>query len=579
MNRNRISALLFITAGAVLGHVAAAGHLTFHPSASAQNVPKGSAEQEDPQASCSEGLNKSKLLAMAGPVTVPGAGRTQAGAAAKKPNILVIWGDDIGQDNVSIYHRGMMGGRTPNIDRIGKEGALFTDCYAQNSCTAGRASFILGQNPFRTGLLTIGMPGSKQGVRAQDPTIAELLKPQGYMTFQVGKNHLGDRNEFLPTVHGFDEFYGNLYHLNSEEEPENPDYPKDPAFKARFGPRGVLDSVATTTDDPTDEPRWGRVGKQKIKDTGPMTTKRMETVEEDLLARSLADIEKAHKAGKPFFLWHNSTRNHVWIHLSDQWKNKTGAGEFADGMAELDYVTGKLLDKLDELGIADNTIVIWSTDNGAEIFTWPQGGTHPFRGEKGLTTEGGFRVPLLVRWPGVIKPGTVINDIFSHEDWMPTLLAAAGDPDVKEKLLKGAQFGDKTFKVHIDGYNQMELLSGKGPGKRKEIVYFDADGNLNALRYNDWKVIFTEMSGNLSTAWHKSPSWPLIVNLRRDPYERYIDQSEMYLKWFGDRMFLMVPAQTFIAEYLETLKEFPPARGSSLSISKVLEEAQNKQSR
>ncbi len=553
-------------------------HSTHRPVA--QNVPKGSAELEDPQASCSEGLNKSKLLAMAGPVTVPGVGRTQAGAAAKKPNILVIWGDDIGQDNVSIYHRGMMGGRTPNIDRIGKEScAVHRLLRPEFLHRRTRASFILGQNPFRTGLLTIGMPGSKQGVRAQDPTIAELLKPQGYMTFQVGKNHLGDRNEFLPTVHGFDEFYGNLYHLNSEEEPENPDYPKDPAFRARFGPRGVLDSVATTTEDPTDEPRWGRVGKQKIKDTGPMTTKRMETVEEDLLARSLADIEKVHRAGTPFFLWHNSTRNHVWLHLSDQWKNKTGAGEFADGMAELDYVTGKLLDKLDELGIADNTIVIWSTDNGAEIFTWPQGGTHPFRGEKGLTTEGGFRVPLLVRWPGVIKPGTVINDIFSHEDWMPTLLAAAGDPDVKGKLLKGAQFGDKTFKAHLDGYDQMELLSGKGPGKRKEIVYFDADGNLNALRYNDWKVIFTEMSGNLSTAWHKSPSWPLIVNLRRDPYERYIDQSEMYLKWFGDRMFLMVPAQTFIAEYLETLKEFPPARGSSLSISKVLEAAQNKQSR
>ena len=501
-----------------------------------------------------------------------------ARAADKKPNIIVIFADDIGESNISAYHRGLMGGRTPSIDRLAKEGAMFTDAYAQQSCTAGRASFILGQNPFRTGLLTIGMPGSKQGVRAIDPTIAELLKPHGYMTFQIGKNHLGDRNEFLPTVHGFDEFYGNLYHLNSEEEPENPDYPKDPAFKAKFGPRGVLDTVATTVDDPTEEPRWGRVGKQKIKDTGPLNTKRMETVEEDLLSRSLADIEKAHKAGKPFFLWHNSTRNHVWIHLSDKWKNKTGYGEFADGMAEVDYVTGKLLDKLDELGIANNTIVIWTTDNGAEIFSWPQGGNHPYRGEKGLTNEGGFRVPLLVRWPGVVKPGTIINDIFSHEDWMPTLLAAVGEPDVKEKLLKGGhQAAGKTFKAHLDGYNQMDLLAGKGPGKRKEIIYFDGDGNLNALRYGDWKIIFTEMSGNLPTAWHKTPSWPLIISLRQDPYERYMEQSQFYTKWYADRMFMMVPAQALIGEYLESLKEFPPARGSSLSISKVLEASQQQQ--
>jgi arylsulfatase len=472
----------------------------------------------------------------------------------------------------------MMGGRTPNIDRIAKEGAMFTDAYGQQSCTAGRASFMLGQNPFRTGLLTIGMPGSKQGVRAQDPTIAELLKPHGYRTFQVGKNHLGDRNEFLPTVHGFDEFYGNLYHLNSEEEPENPDYPKDPAFRAKFGPRGVLDAVATTENDPTDDPRWGVVGKQKIKDTGPLTSKRMETIEEDLLARSLANIEKAHKEGKPFFLWHNSTRNHVWIHQTDQWKNKTGYGEFADGMAELDYVTGKLLAKLDELGIAENTIVLFSTDNGAQIFSWPQGGNHAFNGEKGLTGEGGFRVPQVVRWPGVIKPGTIINDIFSHEDWMPTLLAAVGEPNVKEKLLKGATFGDKTFKAHLDGYNQMDLLTGKGPGKRKKIFYFDADGNLNALRYEDWKLIFTEMTGALPTAWHKTPSWPYIVNLRQDPYERFVHQSGMYTKWWADRMFMMVPSQAIVREELETLKEFPPVRGSSLSISKVLEQMTDKHS-
>ena len=504
-----------------------------------------------------------------------------ADAKNKKPNILVIWGDDIGQDNISAYHRGLMGGRTPNIDRLANEGALFTDHYGQQSCTAGRAAFMLGQNPFRTGLLTIGMPGAKHGVRAQDPTIVELLKPYGYITGQFGKNHLGDRNEYLPTVHGMDEFYGNLYHLNAEEEPENADYPKDPAFRKKFGPRGVLDCVATDTFDKTDEPRWGVVGKQKIKDTGPLTKKRMETIEEDLLARSLDFIERAVKKNKasskdePFFLWHVSTRCHVWIHLSEKYKNKTGNGIFADGMAELDYVTGALLDKLDELKIADNTIVIFSTDNGAEIFTWPQGGNHPWRGEKGLTNEGGFRIPQLVRWPGKIKPGTIINDIFSAEDWMPTLLAAANggkDTDIQARLKKGGVKADgKTFKAHLDGYNQMDLLTGKGKGAREEIFYFSGGGDLNAIRVGEWKIIFTEMWGNLPTAWHKTPSWPMIVNLRRDPYEKFLYESNMYTKWWADRMFLMVPAQMYVGKELATLKEFPPARGSSLSLGKLMD--------
>ena len=510
-----------------------------------------------------------------------------AGAAFakdKKPNILVIWGDDIGQDNISAYHRGLMGGRTPNIDRIANEGALFTDAYAQASCTAGRAAFMLGQNPFRTGLLTIGMPGAKHGVRAIDPTIVELLKPYGYITGQFGKNHLGDRNEYLPTVHGMDEFYGNLYHLNAEEEPENADYPKDPAFRAKFGPRGVMDCVATDTFDNTDEPRWGVVGKQKCKDSGPLTVERMRNIEEDLLNRSLDFIERAVKKNKkssedePFFLWHVSTRNHVWIHLNEKYKNSTGNGIFADGMAELDDVTGALLDKLDELKIADNTIVIWSTDNGAEIFTWPQGGTHPFKGEKGLTNEGGFRVPQLVRWPGKIKPGTIINDMFAHQDWLPTLLAAANggkDTDIQARLKKGGVKADgKTFKAHLDGYNQMDLLTGKGPGAREEFFYFSGDGNLNAIRVGDWKIIFTEMWGALPTAWHKTPSWPLITNLRRDPYERFHDQSSMYFKWWADRMYVLVPAQTKVPEHLESLKEFPPAHGSSLSLGKILDAIQ-----
>lgn len=484
-------------------------------------------------------------------------------AATTKPNILVIWGDDVGQQNISAYHRGMMGGTTPNIDRIANEGAIFTDSYAQQSCTAGRASFILGQHPFRTGLLTIGMPGAKQGIQDKDPTIAELLKNHGYVSGQFGKNHLGDRDEHLPTAHGFDEFFGNLYHLNAEEEPESQFYPKDPEFHKKFAPRGVLHTYAD-----------GR-----MEDTGPLTSKRMENADTEFLNASLNFIETAHKEGKPFFVWHNSTRMHVWTHLSEKYKNKSGYGLYADGMMELDDGVGALLDKLDELGIADNTIVVFSTDNGAEKFTWPDGGTTPFRGEKGTTWEGGFRVPQMVRWPGHIKPGTVINDIFSHEDWLPTLLAAVGEPDVKEKLLKGHDAGGKTFKAHLDGYNQMDLLTGKGPGKRDEIFYFDAGGNLNAVRYRDWKAHFTIMEGAINEAYRKTPSWPLIVNLRMDPYEVGPD-SGMYIRnFYAETMFMFVPAQAGVAKFLETFKEFPPTRGDSLSVDAVLAEMQSAASR
>jgi arylsulfatase A-like enzyme len=481
-------------------------------------------------------------------------------AKAKKPNILVIWGDDVGMYNISAYHRGMMGGKTPNLDRIANEGALFTDAYAQQSCTAGRASFILGQHPFRTGLLTIGMPGAKQGIQDKDPTIAELLKNYGYVSGQFGKNHLGDRDEHLPTVHGFDEFFGNLYHLNAEEEPESEFYPKNPEFHKKFGPRGVIHSWAD-----------GKGG-QKIEDTGPLTRKRMETADTEFLNKSLDFIERAHKAGKPFFVWHNSTRMHVWTHLSEKYKGKSGYGLYADGMMELDDGVGALLKKLDDLGIADNTIVIFSTDNGAEKFTWPDGGTVPFRGEKGTTWEGGFRVPMMVRWPGTVKPGTVINDIFSQEDWMPTLLAAVGEPDVKKKLLKGYSANGKNFKAHLDGYDQTELLSGKGPGKRNEIFYFDAGGNLNALRYKDWKVHFTIMEGAINEAYRKTPSWPLIVNLRMDPFEVSPDSALYIRNFYADQMWMFVPAQTFVAKFLETFKEFPPAGGSSLSVDNVLNE-------
>jgi len=467
-----------------------------------------------------------------------------AAMAADKPNILVIWGDDVGQMNISAYHRGLMGGSTPNIDRIANEGALFTDSYAQQSCTAGRASFVLGQHPFRTGLLTIGMPGAKQGIQDKDPTIAELLKNHGYATGQFGKNHLGDRDEHLPTRHGFDEFFGNLYHLNAEEEPESQFYPKDPEFHKKFGPRGVLHTYAD-----------GR-----IEDTGPLTKKRMETVDGEILQVSIDFIERAHAAGKPFFVWHNTTRMHVWTHLSEQYKDKSGYGLYADGMMELDDTVGALLGKLDELGIADNTIVVFSTDNGAEKFTWPDGGTTPFRGEKGTTWEGGFRVPQMVRWPGKIPAGSVVNDIFSHEDWLPTLLAAVGEPDVKEKLLKGHRAAGKNFKAHI-------------------IFYFDAGGHLNAVRYKDWKAHFTIMEGSINEAYRKTPSWPLIINLRMDPYEVGPDAAMYVRDFYAETMFMFVPAQALVAQFLETFKEFPPTRGDSLSVDAVLAQMQSAQSR
>jgi arylsulfatase A-like enzyme len=379
---------------------------------------------------------------------------------AKPPNILIIWGDDIGCWNVSAYNQGTMGYKTPNIDRIAREGALFTDWYGQQSCTAGRAAFITGQSPIRTGLTKVGLPGAKEGLMPEDPTLADLLKPLGYATGQFGKNHLGDRNEFLPTVHGFDEFFGNLYHLNAEEEPENVDYPKGETFKERFGPRGVLHCFASDADDATVDGRFGRVGKQKIEDTGHLTRKRMETVDEEITKGALDFMEKNAKAGKPFLCWWNSTRMHIFTHLKPSSVGKTGLGIYADGMVEHDGMVGQLLDKLKELGIEDSTIVMYSTDNGAEAFTWPDGGTTQFRGEKNTQWEGGFRVPCAIRWPGVIKPGTVINEICAHEDMIPTLLAAAGDANVKDDLLKGKRYGEKTFKVHLDGYNLMPVLKG-----------------------------------------------------------------------------------------------------------------------
>jgi arylsulfatase A-like enzyme len=484
-----------------------------------------------------------------------------AKAETDKPNILVIWGDDIGRSNISAYTLGMVGYRTPNIDRLAKEGMLFTDYYAEQSCTAGRSSFITGQSVFRTGLSKVGLPGAKEGMNEKDPTIAGLLKPLGYAIGQFGKNHLGDRDEHLPTNHGFDEFFGNLYHLNAEEEPENEDYPKDPRFREMFGPRGVIKSWAD-----------GRV-----EDTGPLTKKRMETVDDETLAAALDFMERQHNAGRPFFVWWNGTRMHFRTHVKPEHRGISGQDEYADGMVEHDMHVGQLLDKLDELGIVDNTIVLYSTDNGPHYNTWPDAAATPFRGEKNTNWEGGWRVPALVRWPGRIEAGAVSNEIVSGMDWLPTFLAAAGNPNIKEELLKGKRAGDRTYKVHLDGYNILPMLTGeveKSP--RHEIFYFSDDGDLTALRYDDWKIIFMEQRVESTLQCWAEPfvplRVPLIFNLRRDPYERAQITSNTYYDWLIDRVFLLVPAQAYVGEFLKTFQEYPPRQEpASFSLEKVLE--------
>jgi arylsulfatase A-like enzyme len=502
-----------------------------------------------------------------------------AASGGRRPNILVIFGDDIGLWNLSAYNRGMMGYRTPNIDRIAKEGAIFTDHYAQQSCTAGRAAFITGQSCFRTGLLKVGLPGAKEGLSEKDPTLAELLKPQGYATGQFGKNHLGDRNEHLPTVHGFDEFFGNLYHLNAEEEPENPDYPKNPEFRAKFGPRGVMKCKASDRDDPTEDPRFGGVGKQTIEDTGPLTRKRMETVGGEFLGAALDFIDRQSRADTPFFCWFNATRMHIYTHLKPESKGKTGLGIVADGMTEFDDMVGQLLTKLDDLGIANNTIVVWTTDNGAEVFSWPDGGTTPFKGEKNTNWEGGYRVPCMMRWPGVIAPGTEINHITSHEDFVPTLVAAAGEPNVKEKLLSGYQAAGKTFKVHLDGYDQREVLAGTGPGKRQEYFYWTDDGNLAGLRYDRWKLVFMEQRAEGLDVWQDplfTLRFPKLIDLRADPFERAQHDAGDYARWRVEHAFALVPAQAYVAQHLQTYVAYPPRqRPGSFALDQALAKLQD----
>lgn len=486
-----------------------------------------------------------------------------ASAQEKKPNILVIWGDDIGYWNLSAYNHGMMGYQTPNLDRIAREGALFTDWYGQQSCTAGRAAFITGQSPIRTGLTKVGLPGAPEGMQVADPTLAGLLKGHGYMTGQFGKNHLGDLNDMLPTNHGFDEFFGNLYHLNAEEEPEFSDYPKDPEFKKRFGPRGVIKSSADG----------------KIQDTGPLTRKRMETIDEEVTASALDFMDRAHKADKPFFVWWNSTRMHIFTHLKEESDGKTGLGIYPDGMVEHDGHVGELLDKLEELGIADNTIVMYSTDNGAETFSWPDGGTTPFRGEKNTQWEGGYRVPCLIKWPGVIKPGTKINEIGAHEDMIPTIMAAVGEPTITDKLKAGGYKAiNREYKVHLDGYNLLPYFKGETKEwPRKEFIYWTDDGSVAALRYGKFKVTFLRQNGHGLEVWQKpfeKLRAPAMADLRADPFERAEMEHAMGAnRWFVEHMWAIAPAGAFVGKWLQSFVEFPPRqKPGSFNLDNVMEE-------
>jgi len=500
----------------------------------------------------------------------------------RKPNILVIWGDDIGITNLSCYSRGMMGYQTPNIDRLANEGMMFTDSYGEQSCTAGRAAFITGQSVFRTGLSKVGLPGAPVGLQAEDPTIAELLKPLGYATGQFGKNHFGDQNRFLPTAHGFDEFYGNLYHLNAEEDPEDPDYPTHfglTKFQEKFGPRGVLHCWATDKDDATDQPRWGRVGKQRIEDTGPLTRKRMETCDDDFVAKAKDFIKRQHDADKPFFVWLNTTHMHLRTHTKPESLGQAGRWQspYHDTMVDHDKNVGEMLDFLDELGIAEDTFVMYSTDNGPHMNTWPDGAMTPFRSEKDTNWEGAFRVPLLVRWPGKIPAGAVSNEIVQHHDWLPTFLALAGEPDIIEKLKKGHKAAGKTFKVHIDGYNLLPYLTGKDKKSPREgLIYFDDDGNLVAMRFDNWKMVFMEQRCQGTLQLWTEPFTvlriPKLYNLRTDPFERADVTSNTYWDWYMSKGYMIMAAQEMVARFLATFKDFPPRqKAASFTIDQALD--------
>jgi arylsulfatase len=558
--------------GSLLGYTVASGKLDLSRRANAEPPRDAGASNEGSSVKvaaapcCPEGSARGELLARADPRVK--AAVTKAEQEGKKPNILVIFGDDIGQTNVSAYSNGLMGYRTSNIDRIAKEGMIFTDYYAEQSCTAGRSTFITGQCTLRTGLSKVGLPGADLGLRKEDPTLAELLKPHGYATGQFGKNHLGDKDEFLPTMHGFDEFFGNLYHLNAEEEPENRNYPRDPEFRKKFGPRGVLKCKANAD------------GTQSIEDTGPLTKKRMETVDDETSAASIDFIERQHKAGKPFFCWWNATRMHFRTHVKADRRSQPGLTaltEYADGMIEHDGHIGLLLKKLDELGIADSTIVLYTTDNGPHLNSWPDSAMTPFRSEKNTCWEGAFRVPAMLRWPGRIKAGSVANDIVSGLDWLPTFLAAVGDPNAKDQLRKGLKVGKMTYKVHLDGYNLLPYLTGQeAKSPRQDFFYFSDDGDLLGLRVENWKMIFAEQRAPGTLRVWAEPFTPLRVpkmfDLRADPYERADITSNTYYDWLLDHAFLLVPAQAYVGKFLQTFKEFPPRqKAASFSIDQALE--------
>jgi len=519
------------------------------------------------------------LASFAATALILSAWTTGAATAADNPTILVIWGDDVGIWNISHNNRGMMDYQTPNIDRIAKEGVGFTDYYAQQSCTAGRAAFISGSVPVRSGMTKVGLPGAEQGWQKTDVTMATVLKGQGYATGQFGKNHEGDRNEHLPTIHGFDEFLGNLYHLNAEEEPENEDYPRDmklrngKTFLETFGPRGVLHCYATDKDDPTEDPRFGKVGMQKCEDTGPLTKKRMETIDDETVAAAKDFITRQVKAGKPFFTWWNGTRMHFRTHVKKE-NRHAGHDEYTDGMIEHDMHVGELLQLLDDLGIADNTIVMYSTDNGPHFNTWPDAATTPFRSEKNSNWEGAYRVPAFARWPDHFPAGTMLNGIVAHEDWLPTFAAAAGAPDITEKLLKGTDINGRKYRNHIDGYNMLDYLSGKTDASpRHEFWYVNDDGEIVAARYDDWKVVFLENRGQAFGVWREPFTElriPLLFNLRRDPFEKAQHNSNTYNDWFLDRPFVIVPIQFLATEFLKSMQEFPPSQSpGSFNLSKI----------
>jgi len=509
-------------------------------------------------------------------------------SSGAKPNILVIFGDDIGTWNVGAYTHGMMG-RTPSIDSLAKDGMLFTDHYGQPSCTAGRAAFLTGQNPIRTGMTTVGIPGSTRGIQKEDPTLAEVLKSMGYNTAQFGKNHLGDRNEHLPTVHGFDEWFGNLYHLNAEEEPEQLDYPgqKNPAYKAEYGPRGVLHTWATDVDDPTEDPKFGRVGKQKIENTGPLTRKRMETFDAEVLAKTLDYLDRHAKDGKPFFVWFNTTACHIWSHPQQKYvqmavdEGRAESDVYRAKMIEHDEQVGALLKKLEDLGVADNTIVIYSTDNGFELLFWPDGGYAPFRGEKGTTWEGGVRVPLLIRWPGHIPAGRVGNGVQSHEDLFVTLTAAAGLPDLKDKLLSGYTMNGTNYKVHLDGYNNLDYWTGKiEKSARREYFYYD-ETDLMALRVDGWKMHIGVKPDGLWWNEKYYPSVAYVFNLLMDPMEKMDPESHEWgyigRKFFAEKMWVPTAAKQFLAAQVKSLQEYPPRQGAdTLSLKKAIDQAMEK---